>query len=207
MFQMSWEQVAAVALQVGWNPPEAVIATSITGPESNRYPAVVQAGQPYATTGWGLWQITPGDSVPQFGINDAMLNPVNNGHAARWKWADAGGWTPWTTWTHGLNVPDIPAATAAVAAVAHLSPAALAKLVREAERGVGAGLSGTTQVSDWSPYVRAAAGGTGKAAVHLAAAAHAVRGFRPPVAPPVVTVPDPGGLLWTPRHPLPEEAA
>ena len=206
MYQMTWEQVAATALAVGWTPGEAVTATALTGQESSRYPAIIQQGQPYATTGWGLWQITPGDSVPQYGINDALLNPVNNGKAAVWKFRQAGGWSPWAADFPDRILPFIPPATAAVAAVAHLTPGELARLVAQAEHGIGAGLSGTTQVTDWSPYVRAAAGGAGKAAVHLAAAAHATRNLRPPVVPPAVTVPDPGGLLWKPGRPLPQEA-
>jgi len=134
---LSWAQVAALALTAGWSPADAVIASSITEPESARIVNNVQQGQPYATTGWGLWQITPGDSEPQFGVDDAMLNGLNNARAAHAKWQGAGGWSPWTTWQKGFNVPYIPAATQAVAAVSNLSVSALHRLVDEAAGGHG----------------------------------------------------------------------
>lgn len=61
---------------------------------------VVQQGQPYGTTGWGLWQITPGNSVPQFGTDQQLLNPVSNAQAAHAKWASQG-LGAWTTYTSG----------------------------------------------------------------------------------------------------------
>ena len=79
----------------------ARIAAAITGAESGFNPNAVQKGQPYATTGWGLFQITPGDSEPQFGINQALLNPVNNARAAVAKYRSAGGFSPWTTFEDG----------------------------------------------------------------------------------------------------------
>lgn len=100
LYQMTWEQVAAVALHVGWSPAEAVTATSITEPESNREPRVIQAGQPYATTGWGLWQITPGDSEPQIGVDAALFDPLTNAKAAVAKY-DSQGLGAWTTYTSG----------------------------------------------------------------------------------------------------------
>lgn len=140
---LSWAQVAAVAIAGGFTPAEAVIATSITEPESARIPNNVQQGQPYSTTGWGLWQITPGDSEPQYGVNDAMLNPLNNARAAHAKYRGAGGWYPWTTWTKGFNAPFIPAATAAVSAVTHLSLHDLHRLIDSAAAGSGA--------ASWTP--------------------------------------------------------
>lgn len=80
----------------------ADIAQAITGAESGRRPGAVQQGQPYATTGWGLWQITPGNSEPQFGINAALLTPINNARAAVAKYHGAGSrFTPWTTYNDG----------------------------------------------------------------------------------------------------------
>ena len=79
----------------------AHIAAAITGAEAGFRPGAIQQGQPYATTGWGLWQITPGNSEPQFGINQALLNPLNNARAAVAKWRAAGGFSPWTTYTSG----------------------------------------------------------------------------------------------------------
>jgi intein/homing endonuclease/transposase-like protein len=84
----------------------ANIAQAITAPESGRRPSAVQQGQPYATTGWGLWQITPGNSEPQAGVNAALLNPANNAQAAVAKYTQAGfSFTPWTTYVNGLYQP------------------------------------------------------------------------------------------------------
>lgn len=200
---LSWEQVAAVAIHGGFPPGPAVIAVSITEPESARIADNVQQGQPYATTGWGLWQITPGDSEPQFGVKQAMLDPLNNARAAVAKWRGAGGFSPWTTWSGQLNVPYIPAATAAVQAVTHLSPRQLAKLVAEARKGSpGGGLSGTSLL-DWSPYVRKTAVSTGRAALHLHDYARGIGALRSRPVTPTVTVPNPATLLWEPpkeRH-------
>src|SRR5258708_2932857 len=132
---LSWAQVAALTLAGGFPPGDAVIAVSITEPESARIQDNVQQGQPYASTGWGLWQITPGNSEPQFGIDDAMLNGLNNARAAHAKFKGAGGFTPWTTWTHGLNNPYMPAAKAAVEVVANLSAASLQHLIDPALAG------------------------------------------------------------------------
>jgi hypothetical protein len=79
----------------------AQVAAAITGAESGFNPRAVQQGQPYATTGWGLWQITPGDSEPQFGINQALLNGPANARAAVAKYRGAGGFSPWTTFEDG----------------------------------------------------------------------------------------------------------
>lgn len=128
---LPWATVAAIALEAGFPPGDAVIAVSITEPESARIQDNVQAGQPYDTTGWGLWQITPGNSEPQFGTDDAMLIGLNNGRAAHAKWQGAGGFSPWTTYEHGLNTPYLPAAEQAVSAVSKLSLADLHRLVNE----------------------------------------------------------------------------
>jgi len=80
----------------------AIIAAAITQPESGRRPGAVQANQPYATTGWGPWQITPGNSVPSAGIDDALLIPNNNAKAAVAKFKGAGNsFRPWVTFTSG----------------------------------------------------------------------------------------------------------
>lgn len=79
----------------------ARIAAAITGAESGFRVGAVQQGQPYATTGWGLWQITPGDSEPQAGINDQLLSGPSNAVAAVAKYRGAGGFSPWTTYEDG----------------------------------------------------------------------------------------------------------
>lgn len=206
MYQMTWEQVAAVALKVGWTPGEAVIATAITGQESSRYPQIIQAGQPYATTGWGLWQITPGDSAPAFGINYALLNPLNNGKAAKWKFDQAHGWSPWYADLFGRYQVFLPEAEPAVAAVAKLPLAELDRLVADAQRGVGGATGGTSQVSDWSPTIRNGARHLGRTARQLHAHGLAVAELRARVAPPAVAVPQPGTLLWVPGQGAPESS-
>jgi len=80
----------------------AVTAAAITEPESGRKPDAVQKGEPYAQTGWGLWQITPGNSVPSAGTDEQLLIPENNAKAAVAKFKAAGNsFTPWTTFTSG----------------------------------------------------------------------------------------------------------
>lgn len=100
--QLSWADVYRVARQAGFSPAAAVIATAITMPESGRYPGIQQSGQPYSTTGWGLWQITPGNSVPSVGVDNALLDPLTNARAAYAKYVGAGNsFRPWTTYVDG----------------------------------------------------------------------------------------------------------
>lgn len=83
--------------------PSSVASTAeaITGAESSFLPGIIQAGQPYSTTGWGLWQITPGNSVPAYGEDYQLLDPWNNAEAAVAKFDAAGGFSPWTTFDDG----------------------------------------------------------------------------------------------------------
>ncbi|HEV2378045.1 MAG TPA: hypothetical protein VGS19_38515 [Streptosporangiaceae bacterium] len=77
------------------------IAAAITGAEASFYPGIIQAGQPYITTGWGLWQITPGDSVPsQYGSDYQLLDPWNNAEGAVAKY-NVQGFNAWTTYFDG----------------------------------------------------------------------------------------------------------
>lgn len=76
-------------------PTMAAIAIAESGGNNVR-----QQGQPYRTTGWGLWQITPGNSEPADGTDNALLNPVNNAKAAYAKYRSQG-LHAWTTYTHG----------------------------------------------------------------------------------------------------------
>ena len=61
---------------------------------------IKQQGQPYSRTGWGIWQITPGDSEPQFGVDRALLDPHRNAEAAVAK-ERSQGLGAWTTYTSG----------------------------------------------------------------------------------------------------------
>jgi hypothetical protein len=85
----------------GGSAVTAPIAAAIAMAESGGAD-VIQKGQPYATTGWGLWQITPGNSEPQAGTDNQLLNPQANAKAAVAKWKAAGeSFQPWTTFTSG----------------------------------------------------------------------------------------------------------
>lgn len=193
---LSWEQVAAVAIQAGFPPGAAVIATAITMPEAGRNSTIVQQGQPYATTGWGLWQITPGNSEPQFGIDNALLYPLNNAKAAHAKWAAAGGFSPWTTYENGLEQPYIGEAEAAVQAVTHMSAAELARLVKSAAKGGGVGGIGAVSFNDWSPQVRKSRDHVHTSAKRFNDYGHAIGGIRPHFKAPKVKPPTASSLLW-----------
>lgn len=74
-------QVQAAWIAAGGPPQYAALMSQIAQAESGRSD-VVQQGQPYATTGWGVWQITPGNSEPQVGVDNALLNLATNAQAA-----------------------------------------------------------------------------------------------------------------------------
>jgi cell wall-associated NlpC family hydrolase len=61
---------------------------------------IKQQGQPYGTTGWGIWQITPGNALPQFGTDDQLFNGHRNAQAAVFDYKGRG-FQPWTTYTSG----------------------------------------------------------------------------------------------------------
>ena len=200
---LSWEQVAAAAVLGGWSYTEAVVAASITQPESGRDDTIIQPGQPYATTGWGLWQITPGNSVPQFGINNAMLNPLNNAKAGHFKFL-GGGWNPWTTWVNGLNVPFLGDAQAGVNAIRGMSTAQLMRLL--GAKGTPAPPSGHHSIPpdlDWSPEVKQGQAAMAEGSGGMLTTAHAVAALTVTFHPPKVIVPDPATLLWVPGERMP----
>lgn len=204
MAVLSWDQVAAVALAAGWPPGPAAVATAITMPESGRNASIVQAGQPYATTGWGLWQITPGNSVPQFGIDGQLLHALNNGRAGHFKWAQAGGFSPWTTYGDGAYRPWLADADAAVARVSHLPAAQIARLAAAASKA--GGIPGITPASseDWAPRVRQARWHVHVTARHLHGYAGGISGLRVHNPRITIAVPAPGSLAWKPGERLPD---
>jgi hypothetical protein len=80
------------------------VMTAISLAESSGNPSSIQSGQPYATTGWGLWQITPGNSEPSVGTDHDLLDPSKNAEAAYLKYKTPGpngGLAQWTTYTGG----------------------------------------------------------------------------------------------------------
>jgi hypothetical protein len=90
---------------------DAQVAAAITGAESSFLPGIIQPGVDYCgagadRAGWGLWQITCGNSVPQFGTDFQVLDPWNNAEEAVFKCVqdmDAGFncFAPWTTFNDG----------------------------------------------------------------------------------------------------------
>jgi hypothetical protein len=102
---LTYAQLEGVWIAAGGDPSAASTMAAIAYPESGANPGSVQQGQPYSTTGWGLWQITPGNSIPAAGIDNALLNPLNNAKAAVAKYNAAkkrgNGFSPWTTYTSG----------------------------------------------------------------------------------------------------------
>jgi hypothetical protein len=88
---------------------EASTAAAIAEAESTLNAKAVQQGQPYSSTGWGLWQITPGNSVPSVGTDSQLLNPLTNAKAAVVKYKAAGNsFSPWTTFTSGAYLKYLP---------------------------------------------------------------------------------------------------
>jgi hypothetical protein len=73
---------------------------AIAGAESSWTIGCVQEGQPYRSTGWGTWQITPGNSEPAIGIDDQLLPLDTNARAAYAKWL-VQGLHAWSTYTSG----------------------------------------------------------------------------------------------------------
>lgn len=92
---LTYAQVEAFWIQAGGDPSVAPTMAAIAMVESRLDPNAVQQGQPYATTGWGLWQITPGNSESQVGVDNQLLDPLTNAQAAVAKYKDAGGLSPW----------------------------------------------------------------------------------------------------------------
>lgn len=84
------------AWEAGGIAPGSIPATGMGG-----QPGAIQQGEAYDgpgsnKTGWGLWQITPGNSVPSAGIDYELLDPLTNAKAAVAKYNAAGGFAPWT---------------------------------------------------------------------------------------------------------------
>ena len=91
---------------------DAQIAAAITGAESSYYPGIIQQGVDYCgggadRAGWGLWQITCGNSAPgTYGTDFQLLDPWNNAEEAVYKCHDdvIAGYNcfdPWSTYTSG----------------------------------------------------------------------------------------------------------
>jgi TP901 family phage tail tape measure protein len=94
--------IAAIAEAAGL---PGITFEQISQGESSFQPGAVQKGQPYGTTGWGLWQITPGNSVPSVGIDNALLDPITNARAAKVKYDSQGmgAWFGTKFWDHTIR--------------------------------------------------------------------------------------------------------
>lgn len=81
-----------------------VIVVALAEPESGDDASAVQQGQPYATTGWGAWQVTPGNSEPQCGTDEKLLSLTANACAMAAK-LKAQGLKAWSTYQQALYLP------------------------------------------------------------------------------------------------------
>lgn len=92
-------QLEGLWIRNGGPPAVAPVMAAIGLAESTGN-NVKQQNQPYRTTGWGIWQITPGNSVPSIGTDAALLDPDKNAQAAVYKYKRQG-LGAWTTYTNG----------------------------------------------------------------------------------------------------------
>src|SRR5689334_13705443 len=94
---LSFARIEGYWIAAGGPASNAATAAAITGAESGSLPGNIQPSQPYSTTGWGLWQITPGNSESAFCVDFRLLDPWNNAEAAVAKYRGAGNsFSPWT---------------------------------------------------------------------------------------------------------------
>jgi len=113
----SYAELEGLWIQAGGNPAVAPIMAAIAMAESGGRD-IMQQGQPQATTGCGIWQITP----PQAGCQDSLTNAQQ----AVAKYNDQG-LSAWTTYTGGqyrqfYNPGVSPADASQVASMASPSP-------------------------------------------------------------------------------------
>lgn len=94
------EEMVTAARNAGF-PPNILDTMRCIGYAESSGTNAIQRGQPYQTTGWGCWQITPGDSVPSVGIDLELLDLNVNARAAYAKW-ETQGLNAWTTYNNGL---------------------------------------------------------------------------------------------------------
>nr|WP_245594724.1 methyltransferase [Actinospica robiniae] len=98
---LGYAQVEGFWVAAGGPSSLASTVAAITAAESRSEPGVIQTGEPFAKTGWGLWQITPGNSAPSaFGSDYQLLDPWNNAEAAVWKYEQQG-LNAWSTYYDG----------------------------------------------------------------------------------------------------------
>lgn len=127
------QQLAAALRVAGVPAGDAADLVATSHPESGGC-GVVQQGQPYSTTGWGAWQITPGNSESQFGSDGALLNLQPNADAAAAK-LDSQGLGAWTTFTSGAYKPFLSSAEQAVSQVYNMPMKQVKNLAASAPGG------------------------------------------------------------------------
>lgn len=107
---LGYAQAEGYWIAAGGSADTAATAAAIAGAESDFEPGVIQQDVDYCgpggdRAGWGLWQITCGDSVPAFGTDFRLLDPWNNAEAAVAKYEDADEESDrfdlWSTYTSG----------------------------------------------------------------------------------------------------------
>lgn len=99
MATYSYAQIEGAWINAGGPSNVAPIMAAIAEAESGGSD-VIQQGQPYSSTGWGVWQITPGNSVPSAGVDNQLLTLATNAKAAVAKYQSQG-LGAWTTYTSG----------------------------------------------------------------------------------------------------------
>ncbi|HXJ28452.1 MAG TPA: NlpC/P60 family protein, partial [Streptosporangiaceae bacterium] len=104
---MSAAAVAALWDQMGGAPSAAGNMAQIAFFESGDNPSAIQQGQPPATTGWGLYQITPTSGITQNGAYGNLLNAANNTKAAI-SLFNQDGYRPWASDPIGFQLASAP---------------------------------------------------------------------------------------------------
>lgn len=94
-------QIYNALIAAGFPTDACKTMDAIAGAESSWKVGCIQAGQPYETTGWGTWQITPGNEVSFIGVDYQLLDLFTNARAAHFLWL-ARGFEPWTTYNNGV---------------------------------------------------------------------------------------------------------
>ncbi len=91
-----------LALDAGFSPAEAIIATAISIAENGRGdPALPSAPNKDHSIDLGLWQINSSHWA-EFGGAQALIVPINNARAARVLYL-RGGWNQWCTYPGGCG--------------------------------------------------------------------------------------------------------
>jgi hypothetical protein len=93
---MSESQIETLWESVGGPSGAAQNMALIANAESGDVVNIVQQGQPAATTGWGLWQITPTSGISQDGQFGDLLVAANNARAALFLY-NRSGYAPWSS--------------------------------------------------------------------------------------------------------------